>query len=55
MSANTITARQRMRMANAHHRLSWGRACAWVVMGIVMLITLFPLYWILRTALSVVS
>ena len=41
-----------MRMTNAHHRLSWGRACAWGVMGIIMLITLFPLYWILRTALS---
>ena len=38
--------------ANEHRRLAWGRILAWVVMGAIMLITLFPLYWILRTALS---
>jgi multiple sugar transport system permease protein len=29
-----------------------GRILAWVVMVIVLLVTLFPFYWILRTALS---
>ncbi|MBI0377190.1 carbohydrate ABC transporter permease [Streptomyces albiflaviniger] len=29
-----------------------GRAMAWTVMGLIVLITLLPFYWILRTALS---
>lgn len=33
-------------------RWSPGRIAAWVVMGIILLVTLFPFYWILRTALS---
>ncbi|WP_217177955.1 carbohydrate ABC transporter permease [Streptomyces sp. AC495_CC817] len=33
-------------------RLSVGRAAAWTVMGLIVLITLLPFYWILRTALS---
>ncbi|MBD3003487.1 MULTISPECIES: carbohydrate ABC transporter permease [unclassified Streptomyces] len=33
-------------------RLSFGRAMAWTVMGLIVLITLLPFYWILRTALS---
>lgn len=32
--------------------IPWGRIAAWVVMGILLLITVFPFYWILRTALS---
>lgn len=32
--------------------LSPGRALAWVYLAIVVLITLFPFYWMLRTALS---
>jgi multiple sugar transport system permease protein len=31
---------------------SWGRALAWTAMIILILITLFPLYWMLRTAFS---
>ncbi|MFE7842934.1 carbohydrate ABC transporter permease [Streptomyces sp. NPDC057474] len=31
---------------------SFGRAAAWTVMGLIVLITLLPFYWILRTALS---
>ncbi|WP_327726444.1 carbohydrate ABC transporter permease [Streptomyces sp. NBC_00487] len=31
---------------------SVGRAAAWTVMGLIVLITLLPFYWILRTALS---
>ncbi|MGN9759970.1 carbohydrate ABC transporter permease [Streptomyces sp. SD31] len=33
-------------------RFSPGRAAAWALMGLIVLITLLPFYWILRTALS---
>lgn len=33
-------------------RFSPGRVLAWIFMGAVILITLFPFYWMLRTALS---
>jgi multiple sugar transport system permease protein len=33
-------------------RFSIGRAAAWTAMGLIVLITLLPFYWILRTALS---
>jgi multiple sugar transport system permease protein len=36
----------------SRRRLSLGRTAAWVVMGVVVLITVLPFYWILRTALS---
>jgi multiple sugar transport system permease protein len=31
---------------------SWGRALAWFVVAILLLVTLFPFYWMLRTAFS---
>src|SRR5690625_3750072 len=31
---------------------SWGKAASWSVMVIFLLITIFPFYWVLRTALS---
>ncbi|MFR0354963.1 carbohydrate ABC transporter permease [Streptomyces sediminimaris] len=33
-------------------RLSPGRIAAWTYLGVIVLVTLFPFYWILRTALS---
>ncbi|MEH0573642.1 carbohydrate ABC transporter permease [Streptomyces sp. B21-108] len=33
-------------------RIAFGRAAAWTAMGLIVLITLLPFYWILRTALS---
>ncbi len=33
-------------------RVSPGRIAAWVVMTVLLIITLFPFYWMLRTALS---
>jgi multiple sugar transport system permease protein len=33
-------------------RLSVGRILAWCYLGVIVVITLFPFYWILRTALS---
>lgn len=38
--------------ARTGKKFSWGKAVAWLVMGVILLITLFPFYWILRTALS---
>lgn len=37
---------------SAGRRLSAGRVIAWIFMILVMLITLLPFYWVLRTALS---
>ncbi|MEU5341798.1 carbohydrate ABC transporter permease [Streptomyces sp. NPDC020766] len=36
----------------ARRRLTFGRAVAWTAMGLIVLVTLLPFYWILRTALS---
>jgi multiple sugar transport system permease protein len=36
----------------ARRRFSLGRAAAWTAMGLIVLVTLLPFYWILRTALS---
>ncbi|MCQ4211479.1 carbohydrate ABC transporter permease [Streptomyces longispororuber] len=33
-------------------RFSFGRAVAWTAMGAIVLITVLPFYWVLRTALS---
>jgi multiple sugar transport system permease protein len=30
----------------------WGRIAAWAVMGLIVLVSLFPFWWMLRTALS---
>jgi len=30
----------------------WGRTLAWIVMGLFIFITLFPFWWMLRTALT---
>ncbi|MFJ2608441.1 carbohydrate ABC transporter permease [Streptomyces sp. NPDC087425] len=34
------------------HRPSLGRIAAWTALGVIVLVTLLPFYWILRTALS---
>jgi multiple sugar transport system permease protein len=33
-------------------RFSWGRLLAWIAMIVILFVTLFPFYWMLRTALS---
>ncbi|HEU4512660.1 MAG TPA: carbohydrate ABC transporter permease [Nocardioidaceae bacterium] len=33
-------------------RFSWGKAAAWAAMVLIIVVTLFPFYWMLRTALS---
>jgi multiple sugar transport system permease protein len=44
-------AAQRSR-ARPKRNLNWGRIAAWAVMILLLLVTLFPFYWMLRTALS---
>jgi len=38
--------------ARTGRKVGVGRIVAWAVMGILLLITIFPFYWMLRTALS---
>lgn len=38
--------------ARKRRRISIGRVFAWIVMVILLVITIFPFYWMLRTALS---
>lgn len=38
--------------ARRRTRVGWGRALAWVALGVLLFVTLFPFYWMLRTALS---
>ena len=33
-------------------RFSWGRVLAWTAMIVVLILTIFPFYWMIRTALS---
>lgn len=32
--------------------VNWGRLFVWLLMGLLLFVTLFPLYWVLRTALT---
>jgi len=38
--------------ARPKRQLNWGRIAAWAVMVLLLFVTLFPFYWMLRTALS---
>ncbi|MEU6253747.1 carbohydrate ABC transporter permease [Streptomyces sp. NPDC047043] len=50
MAAVTTTATTHVRPAR--RRPSFGRVVAWAAMAAIVLVTLLPFYWILRTALS---
>ena len=52
LAPGTATAGPRRLTARGPRRLSAGRIAAWTYLGVVVLVTLFPFYWILRTALS---
>src|ERR1041384_5982102 len=53
MAAVTTTATTTTRVRPTGRRpLTPGRVLAWTAMGLIVLITLLPFYWILRTALS---
>src|SRR3954465_11317195 len=49
---NTPTTTERQTVRPPRRPLSAGKVVAWIVMAAIMLITLLPFYWILRTALS---
>ncbi|MDH6455088.1 MULTISPECIES: carbohydrate ABC transporter permease [unclassified Streptomyces] len=51
MAAVTTTTTTRVR-PTGRRPLSLGRILAWAAMGAIVLVTLLPFYWILRTALS---
>jgi multiple sugar transport system permease protein len=51
MAAVTTTTTTRVR-PSGRRPLSPGRILAWTAMGAIVLVTLLPFYWILRTALS---
>lgn len=39
-------------MTYSSNRFSFGRIFMWVLLGIILFLTLFPFYWVLRTALT---
>jgi multiple sugar transport system permease protein len=46
---NRPSAQRRVRIARG---VNWGRIMAWTVMVVLLVVTLFPFYWMLRTAVS---
>jgi multiple sugar transport system permease protein len=53
MSATAELARaNRSKRARAKQGVPWGRIAAWVAMGLLLFVSLFPFYWMVRTALS---
>ncbi len=42
----------RDRRVRIEHGVNWGRVAAWAVLVALLLVTLFPFFWMLRTALS---
>ncbi|WP_329475889.1 carbohydrate ABC transporter permease [Kribbella sp. NBC_01510] len=51
-AAPPTVVRERAATPSEPHRFSAGRALAWTFMILVILVSLFPFYWMLRTALS---
>jgi multiple sugar transport system permease protein len=55
MSVNTPTAElagARPRRERVEKGIPWGRIAAWIAMVALLIVTLFPFFWMLRTALS---
>lgn len=52
MTAQAQTGHGTAGLAGSSKRPRMGRVAAWVVFGIVLLITIFPFYWAVRTAFS---
>ena len=42
----------RQKRVRAKRGINWGRIAAWCAMGLLMFVSLFPIFWMLRTALS---
>jgi len=52
MSAVSSAIRSELPVNRPVRRIHWGQVPAWTIMGILIVITLFPLWWVLRTALT---
>ena len=53
MSATAeLAGANRSKRARAKQGVPWGRIVAWVAMGLLLFVSLFPFYWMVRTALS---
>ena len=52
MTTTTVHDSAKPQVRRHHRRLSPGRILAWVAMIAFLIVTLFPFYWMLRTALS---
>src|SRR6202162_4817905 len=50
MATSALSIRRRPALRIGH--LSLGRILAWTTLGLLLLVTLFPFWWVLRTALS---
>jgi multiple sugar transport system permease protein len=46
---STLNATERVRVKRG---VQWGRIAAWVAMGLLLFVSLFPFFWMIRTALS---
>jgi multiple sugar transport system permease protein len=53
MSATAeLAGANRAKRVRAKQGVPWGRIVAWVAMGLLLFVSLFPFYWMVRTALS---
>lgn len=52
MASNTLTTPPPVALHRPRRPFPWGRILGWVVLILILFITLFPFWWILRTALS---
>lgn len=53
MSATAeLAGANRSKRTRAKQGVPWGRIVAWVAMGLLLFVSLFPFFWMLRTALS---
>jgi multiple sugar transport system permease protein len=53
MSATAeLAGANRSKRVRAKQGVPWGRIVAWVAMGLLLFVSLFPFYWMVRTALS---
>jgi multiple sugar transport system permease protein len=52
MSATAELAGARAERVRAKKGVPWGRIVAWTAMGLLLFVSLFPFYWMVRTALS---
>src|SRR3954462_430358 len=53
MSATAeLAGTDRSKRVRAKRKTNWGRIAAWGAMGLLLFVSLFPFFWMIRTALS---